>query len=154
MVLRLIESDLHRLISSTVQKILKENADNNGLLSMIVERLSSTEIPSNKGENYVDVPLDDEGNIIACIDYEIEDNRYLVRGMQSNDYDVPDDPDEVEGDYQVFITSIVIDENGEQKPIEDNGMVANALKSLINPDMDDLEYYEDDDHSGWDERWR
>ena len=74
--------------------------------------------------------------------------------MQSNDYDVPDDPDEIEGDYQVFITSIVIDENGEQTPIEDNGMVANALKSLINPDMDDLEYYEDDDHSGWDERWR
>jgi len=146
MVLRLLESDLYGLISSTVKKIIKEGIENNELLSRIVERLSTVEVPSEKGENYVDVPLDDEGNVIACIDYEIEDGRYLIRGRR--DFEV-NDPDTMEGDYKIFITSIVLDDNGNQTQIEDNGMVANALKSLVNPDDSDLEYYQDDDDLDW-----
>lgn len=147
MVLRLVESDLHNLIVSTVKKILKEGYENNEILSRIVERLSIADVPSKVGENYVDVPLDDNGDIIACIDYELQDDRYLMKGMESDGYNYPDDPDEVYGDYKVFVTSIVIDDNGEETEIEDNGMVANALKNLVDPSTDDLEYYEDDDYS-------
>lgn len=150
MVLKLVESDLQRLISSAVKKILKEGNENNEILSKIVERLSEADIPSNSGENYVDVPLDDNGDVIACIDYELQDDRYLVRGMSGDGYLTPDDPDEIEGDYQVYVTSIIIDNNGEETQIEDNGMVANALKNLVTPDDDNLEYYEDDDYYEYD----
>lgn len=154
MIIRLVESDLHRLISSAVKRILRESGEKNGILSRIIERLSSAEISSNIGENYVDIPLDDNGNVVACIDYEIEDNRYLVKGMQGDGYLQPDDPDSIEGDYQVYVSNITLDDNGKEMQIEDNGMVADALKSLIDPGIDNLEYYDDDDHSGWDERWR
>lgn len=134
MILRLIESDLHKLISSTVKKILKENSENNVILSKIVEGLSISGIPSKIGVNQVDIPLDYNGNVIACIDYEIE---------------------EKQGDYNVFIMSIVIDDDGKEFEIEDNGMVTNALKNLIEPWTEDVGYYEeDDDQSGWNENWK
>jgi hypothetical protein len=104
-------------------------------------------VTSNIGENYVDVPLDGQGNLIASVYYEIEDGRYLTKGMQGDGYLTPDDPDTIEGDYQVFVTKIILDENGDATYIEDNGMVANALKSLVKPDVDGLEYYDD---SEWD----
>ena len=154
MKIRLTESDLHRIISSTVKRIIKEGQEDNELLSKIVEGLSAAEVTSNIGENYVDVPLDNEGNLIASVYYEIEDGRYLEKGMQGDGYLTPDDPDEINGNYQVYVTRIVLDENGDATEIEDNGMVTNALKSLVDPDDSGLNYYEDDDHSGWDERWR
>ena len=156
MVLRLVESDLHRLISSTVEKILKENAENNGILSIICQKITElqNEIDWTGKEGDLEIPLDDEGNNIAFIQYEVEDNRYLVPGQRSFDMDVPDDPDYTEGDYDVFINDIVIyDSENNEHSIEDNGMVTNLLKSLVTPDESGLEYY-NDDQSGWNDRWR
>ena len=147
MIIRLTESDIHRIISSTVRRIIKEGQENAELLSKIVEGLSNAQVTSNIGENYVDVPLDSQGNLIASVYYEIEDGRYLTKGMQGDGYLTPDDPDEIDGDYQVFVTKIILDENGDATYIEDNGMVAKALKSLVDPDTSDLEYY---DGNEWD----
>jgi len=147
MKIRLTESDIHRIISSTVRRIIKEGQENAELLSKIVEGLSNAQVTSNIGENYVDVPLDSQGNLIASVYYEIEDNRYLIKGMPGDGYLTDDDPDEIDGDYKVFVTKIILDENGDATYIEDNGMVANALKSLVKPDVDGLEYYDD---SEWD----
>jgi len=143
MKIRLTESDLHRIISSTVKRIIKEGQENNELLSKIVEGLSNAQVTSNIGENYVDVPLDEQGNIIASVYYEIEEGRTLTMGMEGDGYLTPDDPDEINGDYKVFVTRIVLDENGDAVEIEDNGMVTNALKSLVNPGIDGLEYEDD-----------
>ena len=148
MKLRLTESDFHRLITSTINKVLNEGLNNYELLSKIVEKLSSEDVPSEIGDNYIDIPLDDNGSIIACIDYEIVDSRYLVRGE-------PSDPTLVDGNYKVNVVSIVIDNNGEQVQIDDNGMVENALNDLVSPSIEGLQYDdEEDDQSGYNDYWR
>lgn len=145
MKIRLTESDLKNLISSTVKRILKEEVNDSSILSRIVERLTNIDVPASGGENSVEVPLDDEGNVIAFIDYEIKDNRYL------NQVEAPDGPlDNVEGDFELYITNMVIyDENDNETPIEDNGMVTNALKELVNLDDSDLDYLTPDYDDGW-----
>jgi hypothetical protein len=151
--LRLTESDLHRIIASAVGKILNESNDNE-LLSAIVEKLSNVDINAKPGKNEIQVPLDDNGDLIAFIDFVVEDNRYLEPGMRSQSMDVPDDPDSIEGDYNVMVSSIVIyDDNNEETEFADNGMVADALRDLINLDSEGLDYL-DDDQSGYNETWK
>lgn len=145
MKLRLTESDLKNLISSTVKRILKEEVNDSSILSRIVERLSNMNVSANNGSNDLEVPLDDEGNVIAFIDYEIKDNRYL------NQVEAPDGLlDDIEGDFELYITSMVIyDENDNETPIEDNGMVTNALKELVTLDNSELDYPIPDYDDGW-----
>ena len=151
--LRLTESDLHRIIASAVGKILTESNDNE-LLSAIVEKLSNVNIDAKPGKNEIQVPLDDNGDLIAFIDFVVEDNRYLEHGMRSQSRDVPDDPDSIEGDYNVMVSSIVIyDDNNEETEFADNGMVADALRDLINLDNEGLDYL-DNDQSGYNETWK
>lgn len=151
--LRLTESDLHRIIASAVGKILTESNDNE-LLSAIVGKLSNIDIDAKPGKNEIQVPLDDNGDLIAFIDFVVEDNRYLEHGMRSQSRDVPDDPDSIEGDYNVMVSSIVIyDDNNEETEFADNGMVADALRDLINLDNEELDYL-DDDQSGYNETWK
>ena len=151
--LRLTESDLHRIIASAVGKILTESNDNE-LLSAIVEKLSNVDIDAKPGKNEIQVPLDDNGDLIAFIDFVVEDNRYLTPGMMSQSRDVPDDPDSIEGDYNVMVSSIIIyDDNNEETEFADNGMVADALRDLINLDNEGLDYL-DDDQSGYNETWK
>lgn len=151
--LRLTESDLHRIIASAVGKILTESNDNE-LLSAIVEKLSNVDIDAKPGKNEIQVPLDDNGDLIAFIDFVVDDNRYLEHGMRSQSRDVPDDPDSIEGDYNVMVSSIIIyDDNNEETEFADNGMVADALRDLINLDNEELDYL-DDDQSGYNETWK
>ena len=151
MILRLTESDLRGLISSAVSKILKEDIDNNALLGNIVEKLSGMDIDAKEGSNDIEVPLDDNADKIAFITFEVEDGRYISPGRN-----VPDYPDEVEGDYNVYVTEIVLyDDYNNEIQIQDNGMVASALKSLVNVDTDNLEYWDgNDDQSGYNETWK
>lgn len=152
MILRLTESDLRELISSTVSKILREDIDNNALLGNIVEKLSAMDIDAKEGSNDIEVPLDDNADNIAFITFEVEDRRYMSPGRN-----VPDYPDEVEGDYDVYVTEIVLyDEFNNEIQIQDNGMVASALKSLVNVGIDNLDYWDgnDDDQSGYNETWK
>ncbi len=109
MKLRLTESDLRKIISTTVGKILKEGAENNEILSRIIERLSNVDVSSNIGSNDIEVPLDEVGNQIAFITYEIEEGRYLTPGMPGADRDVQDDYPNVEGDFEVYVTEIVVE---------------------------------------------
>ena len=150
MKIRLTESDLKNIIYSTVEKILKEEIDNNSILSRIVDRLSNMDVSASNGSNSVEVPLDDEGNVIVFIDYEINDKRYL------NKVEAPDGPlNDIEGDFELYITDMTVyDENDNETPIEDNGMVANALKELVNLDDSDLDYAIEDDQSGWNDLWK
>ena len=52
---------------------------------------------------------------------------------------IPDDPDEVEGDFDVEIVNISIVDYGEGvynlDSVPDNGMVSDALKSLLDVEL-------------------
>ena len=110
MVLRLTESDLHRLISSTVNKILKENQENNEILSNIVQTLNDEITPDDgaEGPHEKQISLEDLEIILS---YEVEEGN-------------------------VFVSSIeVYGEEGKLGDVEDNGMVANAITSLTGCDQ-------------------
>lgn len=137
MKLRLTESDLHRLISTAVNHILRENIENNSMLSSIVQSLSTMDINASPGENEIEVPLNEYGDTIANIVYYVYDRRYIVHGSSS--YDEVN----IDGDYSVQVMSIEIsDEDGEVTQIDDNGMVADALNNMIVVSNYDLSYPE------------
>lgn len=149
MILRLVESDLHRLISSAVKKILRESANENAILSKIVERLTTVKtdaVTSFVGENSIEIYLDNDNTVLAFIDYTIDDNRVLVKGRSGNMYDRADDPDEEIGDFDVIVTAIEIDDNGNEISVQDNGMVAEALKSLVTPEIGESNQYDYDEY--------
>ena len=151
MILRLVESDLHKLISSAVKKILRESANENAILSKIVERLTTVEtdaVTSFVGENNIEIYLDDDNTVLAFIDYTIDDDRILVKGQPGNLYDRADDPDEEIGDFDVIVTAIEIDDDGNNISIKDNGMVAEALKSLVKPEIGESNQYDYDEYYG------
>ena len=110
MVLRLIESDLHRLIFSTVKKVLKENQENNEILSNIVQSLNDEITPDDGTEGTHDkqISLDDLEIILS---YEVEDGNVYIYSIE------------------------VYGEEGKLGDIEDNGMVANAIISLTGCDQ-------------------
>ena len=153
---RLTESDLQKLVSSAVNKILKEEIENNELISTICQRITElqSEIDWTGHEGDIEVPLDDSGDMVAFVSYEVEDNRVLAPGQRSLDRDVPDDPDNIEGDYKVYVNDIAVYTEDGDFSVEDNGMVAKLLQSLVDPSTDNLEYYNDDDQSGFNDSWR
>ena len=94
-VIRLTEGDLHRIIRSTVNRILKEDVFDNNNMSM-----SHSEIDNI---NYLDIDTvsDNEAVFNASgadgSEYQIYVDYYVSEGMgtiPSRDYDVPDDYDE------------------------------------------------------------
>ena len=58
------------------------------------------------------------------------------------------------GLVEIINVETIYDENDNETPIEDNGMVANALKELVNLDDSDLDYAIEDDQSGWNDLWK
>lgn len=144
--IRLTESDLHKVIKRSVSRILKESQETD-ILSQIVQGIMNMgEIKGDSSyENEIsDIELDN-GNV-AFITYEVSDGRYLQRGMSSYDRDVPDDPSEVMGDYDIEVTAIEIytDDGEFVTSLKDNGMVADAIKDIAIIDESDLDYQDDD----------
>lgn len=139
---RLTESDLKSIISESVKYILNEQADNNKILSAIVDALTKLgRVPASNGKNDVEVALDDEDNIIAHIDFIVNDDRSIVPGMKGDwGRYIPDDPDEIEGDINVEIANISIVDYGKGvynlDEVPDNGMVRDALKSLVDVELE------------------
>jgi len=137
MKLKLTESDLHNMISRAVLYTLREGIENSEILSQIVQCLSKLSINAVPGENDLEVPMDENGNMFAYIVYNVNDNRYIEH--MTSTYTEP----EMGGEYHVSVNEIYIyDEDGVESQINDNGMVANALNNLINVDGSDVGYQE------------
>ena len=138
---RLTESDLKRIISESVKYILNEQADNNEILSAIVDALTKRgRISANNGENDVEVVIDHDENIVAHIDFIVNDERSVIPGMKGDwGRYIPDDPDEVEGECNVEVINISIVDYGTGAynidNVPDNGMVQNALNSLVDVEL-------------------
>jgi len=136
-IIRLTESELHNLVQRSVQRILREQ-DESFLLQSIAQAIAQQgSIGAKLGECDAEIPL--QGGKYAYITYEVDSDPYMQRGMRSNDYDVPDDSDEIIDSPTVEIGSIeVCNEEGQCMPIRDNGIVRQALENAIDIDYNSI----------------
>ena len=150
-IIRLTESDLRGIVQRSVLRVLQEQNDFGLLLQSIAQSIvQKDEIDVNPGENDLEVELRD-GRLVY-IKYNVLCNPYLRQGMKSSDYDVPDDPDEVIDDWDVEIIDICLyDYDDNEVTINDNGIVRQSLKRVLQidysnydvPREEDYFYYED-----------
>ena len=136
------EAVARKAVRESIKSPLREDEmDVNGKLSTIVDALTKMgRIEPNVGENNLEIPL---GSVVVMLTYNVEDHRY-VHGMSSTeDYD----DREIEGDISVEVGTIEVydDDGGLIDQLEDNGMVEDALKSVIDLDNSTVEEYSDSD---------
>ena len=150
-IIRLTESDLRGIVQRSVLRVLQEQNDFGLLLQSIAQSIvQKNEIDVNPGENDLEVELQD-GRLVY-IKYNVLCSPYLRQGMKSNSYDVPDDPDEIIDDWDVEIIDICLyDYDDNEVTINDNGIVRESLKRVLQidysnydvPSEEDYFYYED-----------
>jgi hypothetical protein len=136
----LTEEQVTSLIREAVENTIDE-ANNNSILMGIAEKITDMgEIKANIGENelYDQIEI---GEYHIDINYTVETDSYWGGAGDPGDYyHEPQEPDLVEGETRVFVNQIWVntDENDDVMNIEDNGIIANALKSVIV--LDELDY--------------
>lgn len=148
-IIRLTESDLHNLIKRSVERILREQGGDDLLLQSIAQGLVQQQLSVSPGENEAEVELGED--TFAYIKYNVLCSPYLKQGMRSNDYDVPDDPDEIIDEPKVEVIEVDYCQDGDCNPIQDNGIIQKALQNNIEvdysdynvPSEEDYFYYED-----------
>lgn len=134
-IIRLTESDLRGIVQRSVLRVLQEQNDFGLLLQSIAQSIAQKSIIDvSPGENEQEVELED-GRLVYVI-YDVHCNPYLHQGMKSYDYDVPDDPDEIIDNPEVVVKEIrLYDDDGYKEiPLKDNGIVKEALESVIQVD--------------------
>ena len=148
-IIRLTESDLHNFIKRSVERILREQGGDDLLLQSIAQGLVQQQLSVSPGENEVEVELGED--TFAYVKYNVLCSPYLKQGMRSNDYDVPDDPDEIIDEPEVEVIEVDYCQDGDCNPIQDNGIIQKALQNNIEvdysdynvPSEEDYFYYED-----------
>jgi hypothetical protein len=145
-IIRLTESDLHNLVQRSVAMVLQEQQDNNLLLQSIAQSIAQKgRLDVILGENDTDIEL--QGGRFANITFEVIGDPYMKRGMRSNSYDVPDDPDEIIDNPTIEVGSIEYCNNdGRCIPIHDNGIVKKALESIIEINYNPLDIPSEEDY--------
>ena len=148
-IIRLTESDLHNLIQRSVERILREQGGDDLLLQSIAQGLVQQQLSVSPGENEAEVELGED--TFAYVKYNVLCSPYLKQGTRSNDYDVPDDPDEIIHEPEVEVIEVDYCQDGDCNPIQDNGIIQKALQNNIEvdysdynvPSEEDYFYYED-----------
>lgn len=137
-IIRLTESDLHNIIQHSVVRVLHEQSDSLLLQDIAQYIVQKREVNARPGENELEVELQD--GRIAYITYDVLSNPYLQQGLKSNDYDVPDDPDEIVDDWDVEIIDICLyDYDDNEITLDDNGIVKESLKRVLQIDYSDYD---------------
>lgn len=135
---RMTGSELQKLIEQKVVKhiyehLIQENGGDLFLQNVAQAVMHEGTINAINGHNEIEVSL---GDTIVMVSFDLESAPMRIRGMQSHDYDVPDDPDEVQDD--IAITNVNVstwDDMDDESVIPDNGLVQDALYKVI-----DIEY--------------
>ena len=148
-IIRLTESDLHNFIKRSVERILREQGGDDLLLQSIAQGLVQQQLSVSPWENEAEVELGEDA--FAYVKYNVLCSPYLKQGMRSNDYDVPDDPDEIIDEPEVEVIEVDYCQDGDCNPIQDNGIIQKALQNNIEvdysdynvPSEEDYFYYED-----------
>ena len=139
------ESDLHNIIQRSVVKLLREQDEALLLQSIAQSLVQRRSLDALLGENDAEIAL--QGGNYAYITYEVLGDPYMRKGMRSNDYDVPDDPDEIIDNPTVEVGSIeYCNEDGECIQIHDNGIVKKALERVININYDIYDIPSEEDY--------
>lgn len=135
-IIRLTESDLHNIVRNTVRRIMNE--ENEGAYLSAIENYVRSLIGYNNRvaslypneDNELEFEL--EGGYEGVLEFHIDSYAYVNLGWKSNDYDQPDDADEIVDEPEVSDVRIYLyDPEGEEVPIQDNGTIKNALQDLI-----------------------
>lgn len=143
-IIRLTESDLHNLVQRSVERILREQGGDDLLLQSIAQGLVQQQLNPKPGENEAEVELD--GDAFAYVKYDVLCSPYLRQGMKSNSYDVPNDEDEIIDEPQVEVIEIAFCQDGDCKPIQDNGIIKKALEDNIEIDYNDYDVPSEKDY--------
>lgn len=122
MIVRLTESDLHRIIKNSVDIVLREQNDDL-FLKTIAQKLSQKQLNVNPGNNEERIDLGED--TFVCIDYNVQCDPYQYQGRGGADYDEVIDNPEVE------VTEISLCEDGDCRPIQDNGIIKKVLEMNI-----------------------
>lgn len=149
-IIRLTESDLHNLIQRSVKRVLREQ-DETLLLQNIAQTIAQKNwagLDVNMGENDYDFKL--QNGLSVYITYEVSSDPYVKQGKRNSSYE--ECQDEVIDNPTVEILSLeVTNKDGEYVPIQDNGIVKQALENTIKVDYggydipSEEEYFFDDD---------
>ena len=110
-IIRLTESDLHNFIKRSVERILREQGGDDLLLQSIAQGLVQQQLSVSPGENEAEVELGED--TFAYVKYNVLCSPYLKQGMRSNDYDVPDDPDEIIDEPEVEVIEVDYCQDGD-----------------------------------------
>ena len=142
-IIRLTESDLHTIVRNTVERIIRESNDE-PILAGIADYLKSLEnynhaISWRPGENEVEFDLGD--GIDGVVSFYLDTGAYVKKSEYESDPDeiVDDDPEITDVEIQLS-----------DREIPDNGIVRDALQSVLDfhgadysygdiPTSDDLE---------------
>ena len=150
-IIRLTESDLHRIVNESVTRILKEQ-DDSFILQVVAQQLAQKgSIHAVNGTNDTDVEL---GNgKTAYIEFTVESYPYVQKGMGSGSYDVPSDADEIIDSPSVYVDKVEIWMNGGENsyPLEDNGIIAKTLEKVIEIDYSGMDVPNEDDYNYYEE---
>lgn len=145
-IIRLTENDLHHIIENVVNKMLKEDATLNNfdyiddiLNAVKISKCSIEFINSTYGEGEIEIigksGINYQANCSVIGEYK--------KGMESHDYDVPDDDDETYEkltDVELFYYDENIGKWVElSQDIEENDQIKKFLLSHINFDWSDYD---------------
>lgn len=149
-ILRLTESDIHNMIRSTVNRMLKEDVLSQGVgefdykSDILKGRIDGGHISANDNEVEFEVigKSGAEYSIYATVSCDVQ------RGMRSMDYDVPDDPDECSAKIISLEIAKYDEETNDWTPIpyKRDPRFERALEQYLDVDFNDYEDWGTEDN--------
>lgn len=95
-IIRLTENDLHRLVKNTLKKIIRESSNEPvDITEGLIYSIWDSNYDFDRWEDGWHREVDFANEAGESYIFDIYINREVKPGLNSHDYDVPDDPDEI-----------------------------------------------------------
>lgn len=144
--IRLTENEIGQLIERVVERTINESQNDTILLGIAEAITNLGEIRCHMGDNelYGQIKF---GEYDVDIDFNVDSSSYYYGGDDGDYYNEPTPKEFEQGNTDVNVTKIWVntEEADDVMEIEDTGIVANALKSVIYIDEDSYPYMSDED---------
>jgi len=144
--IRLTESEIGQLIERVVERTINESQNDTILLGIAEAITNLGEIKCHIGDNelYGQIKF---GEYDVDIDYNVDSSSYYYGGDDGDYYNAPTPKEIEQGNTDVNVTKIWVntEDADDVMELEDTGIVANALKSVIYIDDESYPYMSDED---------
>ena len=144
--IRLTENEIGQLIERVVERTINESQNDTILLGIAEAITNLGEIRCHMGDNelYGQIKF---GEYDVDIDFNVDSSSYYYGGDDGDYYNEPTPKEFEQGNTDVNVTKIWVntEDADDVMEIEDTGIVANALKSVIYIDEDSYPYMSDED---------